>query len=251
MGIRNLRAICPNCGSKIHTRPRGLGHVTWMNSGPLVQTGRQCPMCGIALTGRVDMSNVAIAAASGQEYVMDDEDDAPWRRSTQGDLFAAQQLEIARESGQLSYEEWAPQRSLIYPKVDDYTDTIQWFYAMNGAGFILDSEFAEVEPVLEAGIDDPDLLAEFAWVWSGRFRLAVEGEITFEQYFEEQDIMLGRHLMQSESLPVSVGQKVDDDMPSGEVDKVTRLKDLAELKRDGLISEDEFEQLKSEILQSD
>lgn len=60
MGIRNLRAICPNCGAKIHTQPKGLGHVSlWMNSGPLVKTGTQCPMCGVALTGKVLLGNQA------------------------------------------------------------------------------------------------------------------------------------------------------------------------------------------------
>lgn len=67
MGIRNLRAICPNCGAKIHTQPKGLGHVSlWMNSGPLVKTGTQCPMCGVALTGRVMLAgNVAELADQG------------------------------------------------------------------------------------------------------------------------------------------------------------------------------------------
>lgn len=29
MGIRNLRAICPNCGGKITAQPKGVGHLTW------------------------------------------------------------------------------------------------------------------------------------------------------------------------------------------------------------------------------
>ena len=36
MGIKCLRAICPGCGGKIHTQPKGLGAVTWMASGPLL-----------------------------------------------------------------------------------------------------------------------------------------------------------------------------------------------------------------------
>lgn len=39
MGFWNPRAICPNCGAKIHTQAGG-----WA-------TGRQCPACGVALTG--------------------------------------------------------------------------------------------------------------------------------------------------------------------------------------------------------
>ena len=53
MGLRNLRAICPNCGSKIHTQPKGLGHITWANSWVNAQTGRECPACGVALSGNI------------------------------------------------------------------------------------------------------------------------------------------------------------------------------------------------------
>jgi ribosomal protein S27AE len=59
MGLRNLRAICPNCGAKIHTQPKGLGKITWMNSGPLSETGKECPECGVALTGKVKMDGKA------------------------------------------------------------------------------------------------------------------------------------------------------------------------------------------------
>ncbi len=62
MGIMNLRAICPNCGGKIHTQPRGLGHLTWARSAFLVKTGKECQHCGIALSGKVGLDNRAIAA---------------------------------------------------------------------------------------------------------------------------------------------------------------------------------------------
>ena len=41
MGFWNPRAICPNCGAKIHTQSSG-----W-------RTGQQCPNCGTALSGSV------------------------------------------------------------------------------------------------------------------------------------------------------------------------------------------------------
>lgn len=59
MGLRNLRAICPRCGAKIHTQPKGLGKITWANSWFLVETGKQCPECGVALSGKVKMDNKA------------------------------------------------------------------------------------------------------------------------------------------------------------------------------------------------
>jgi len=62
MGVRNLRAICPNCGGKIHTQPKGLGHFTWANSWMLVQTGSECQHCGTALSGKVGPGNMAILA---------------------------------------------------------------------------------------------------------------------------------------------------------------------------------------------
>lgn len=64
MGLRNLRAICPNCGAKIHTQPKGLGHFTWANSWFLVQTGTECPQCHVALTGKVTAGNRAVAAVA-------------------------------------------------------------------------------------------------------------------------------------------------------------------------------------------
>jgi hypothetical protein len=62
MGLRNTRAICPNCGGKLHTQPRGLGHLTWANSGALVETGTKCQWCHTALSGRVGLDNKAIPA---------------------------------------------------------------------------------------------------------------------------------------------------------------------------------------------
>jgi hypothetical protein len=55
MGVRNLRAICPKCGGKMHTQPKGLGHLSlWANSWVLVQTGSECQWYGVALTGKVN-----------------------------------------------------------------------------------------------------------------------------------------------------------------------------------------------------
>lgn len=73
MGIRNMRAICPNCGGKIHTQPKGLGNFTWANSWMLVQTGSECQHCGVALSGKVGPGNKAIAAA--------DADKSWWQRT--------------------------------------------------------------------------------------------------------------------------------------------------------------------------
>jgi hypothetical protein len=64
VGLRNLRAICPNCGAKIHTQPKGLGHITWANSWVLAQTGRECPYCGVALTGKITAAGRAELAPS-------------------------------------------------------------------------------------------------------------------------------------------------------------------------------------------
>lgn len=62
MGIRNTRAICPNCGGKIHTQAKGVGALTWANRGALAQTGTECPNCGVGLTGKVGVDNRAILA---------------------------------------------------------------------------------------------------------------------------------------------------------------------------------------------
>jgi DNA-directed RNA polymerase subunit RPC12/RpoP len=66
MGVMNLRAICPNCGGKIHTQPKGLGHLTWARSWFLVQTGTTCQHCGVALSGKVKADNKAELASEVQ-----------------------------------------------------------------------------------------------------------------------------------------------------------------------------------------
>lgn len=72
MGIMNLRAICPNCGGKIHTQPKGLGHFTWMRSAWLVKTGTACMHCGVGLTGKVSWGNRAVLAEE-PTYFVDEE----------------------------------------------------------------------------------------------------------------------------------------------------------------------------------
>jgi hypothetical protein len=62
MGVKNLRAICPKCGGKIHTQGRGLGKLTWASSSSLVKTGEECQHCGAALSGKVGIDGKAIAA---------------------------------------------------------------------------------------------------------------------------------------------------------------------------------------------
>jgi hypothetical protein len=75
MGVRNLRAICPNCGGKIHTQPKGLGHFTWANSWMLVQTGSECQHCGAALSGKV---------AAGNKAILAEDADKTWRERETG-----------------------------------------------------------------------------------------------------------------------------------------------------------------------
>lgn len=61
MGFNNPRAICPNCGGKIHTQA----------AGPFAQrTGTTCQLCGVALTGKVSWTNraeLAVAAPTMTE----------------------------------------------------------------------------------------------------------------------------------------------------------------------------------------
>jgi len=84
VGFFNPRAICPNCGAKIHTQdalpgPRFPG-------GGIQRTGKQCPQCGIPLTGkvgflgntaqidqaRVKQGNKTATAATGQRSGADE-----------------------------------------------------------------------------------------------------------------------------------------------------------------------------------
>lgn len=54
MGVGNVRVICPRCGAKIATQHKRLGRLSlWANSWLLVQTGTECPECGVKLTGKV------------------------------------------------------------------------------------------------------------------------------------------------------------------------------------------------------
>lgn len=60
MGLRSLRATCPNCGGKIQTRPKGLGHLTWANSWVFAQTGTECQHCSVKLTGKITAGGMAV-----------------------------------------------------------------------------------------------------------------------------------------------------------------------------------------------
>jgi hypothetical protein len=71
MGIRNLRAICPSCGGKIHTQAKGVGRFTWASSSALVATGSECQHCGAALSGKVGVDNKAILAADADKSFME------------------------------------------------------------------------------------------------------------------------------------------------------------------------------------
>lgn len=63
MGMKNMRAICPNCGGKIHTQPKGfLGAIAIGANGPLTKTGTTCEHCGVKLTGKVTATNYAVLA---------------------------------------------------------------------------------------------------------------------------------------------------------------------------------------------
>lgn len=66
MGFINNRAICPNCGGKIHTQARGLGALIPVRSGVIAKTGTQCQHCGTALTGRVGVDNRAVSVAADE-----------------------------------------------------------------------------------------------------------------------------------------------------------------------------------------
>ena len=56
MGLWNPRAFCPNCGGKIHTQSRGAQ--SW--------TGTSCPLCGVALTGRVRGNRAELGTPGAQ-----------------------------------------------------------------------------------------------------------------------------------------------------------------------------------------
>jgi hypothetical protein len=95
MGVRNLRAICPNCGGKIHTQPKGLGHFTWANSWMLVQTGTECQHCGVALSGKVAAGNKAILAEDAGKSWWERETNAPPKH--EGTLDLAPGPRLSRE----------------------------------------------------------------------------------------------------------------------------------------------------------
>jgi hypothetical protein len=69
MGFRNPRAFCPNCGAKIHTHREYKGRLIrgWAGPDGFQATGKECPECGVALTGSIGAwSNKAELAEPGQ-----------------------------------------------------------------------------------------------------------------------------------------------------------------------------------------
>lgn len=122
MGIKNLRAICPNCGGKIHTQPKGLGHVSlWSNSWFLVQTGSECQHCGVALSGKVGPGNKAILAEDAKSW---------WERETGSDRSRAKRE--ALDSGP------------ILTREQKKADVIEWEYPASP-----DEVFAAVETAVD------------------------------------------------------------------------------------------------------
>lgn len=69
MGFVNPRARCPQCGAKIHTAPKGLGHFALFGrSSWMLETGTECPYCGVPLTGRVKPGGVAERVGEAEEH---------------------------------------------------------------------------------------------------------------------------------------------------------------------------------------
>jgi hypothetical protein len=66
MGFKNMPAICPSYGGKIHTEPKGfLGSIAMEvvgANGPMLKTGSTCAHCGAKLTGTVTARNYAVLA---------------------------------------------------------------------------------------------------------------------------------------------------------------------------------------------
>jgi Short C-terminal domain len=98
VGVRNLRAICPNCGGKIHTQPKGLGHITWANSRMLAKTGTECQHCGVALSGKVGVDNKAILAK--------DADKSWWQRQKEAAGVVSAEPDEATDSLNSLGAEW-------------------------------------------------------------------------------------------------------------------------------------------------
>ena len=70
MGFKNMPAICPSCGGKIHTEPEGrLGSIAMEvvgANGPMLKTGSTCEHCGAQLTGKVTARNYAVLAVESE-----------------------------------------------------------------------------------------------------------------------------------------------------------------------------------------
>ncbi len=153
MGVRNTRAICPNCGGKIHTQPKGLGHFSlWANSWFLVQTGDECQHCGVALTGRVKYDNRAELAMQVQPPVPDLPPDQAWCVLCGGLIYRGDTVcpnghalranwegELHQQIGMWPKEQPAepPQRQVSESRLDD----LERLAKLRESGTLTDDEF--------------------------------------------------------------------------------------------------------------
>ena len=132
MGLMNNRAICPNCGGKIHTQSRGVGALTLGSRGLLVQTGKECQHCGIALSGKVGMDNRAILAEVDEAKRQAKAERATEKRAADGEL--DQRLIELLSEGPLTTREAAERLGLPHMKIASIQVRVKDRVAATGFG---------------------------------------------------------------------------------------------------------------------
>ena len=97
MGFWNMRAICPNCGAKIHTQGGS--------------TGKVCPSCGVDLKGYVNMfTNKAKLASPPPKPTLTPEGSSARKKERFDRL---EQVARLHQMGALSDEEFEKEKELI------------------------------------------------------------------------------------------------------------------------------------------
>jgi hypothetical protein len=146
MGFWKPRAICPNCGSKIHTQDALPGPP--LPGGGIQRTGTQCPQCGIPLTGKVGfLSNTAqIDQARVQQQRKKTATAEAGQRSRADEL---EKLAKLRKDGVLTEEEFSAAKGRVLSGPETYEET-----SGGGAMDSTDSEPEERFEVILTGVEE-------------------------------------------------------------------------------------------------
>jgi hypothetical protein len=240
MGFMNPRAICPNCGGKIHTQPNAWGALFFSGVRPTfaVRTGSTCPFCGVALTGKVTITNQAVLAKAPPKSGPAD----PWLNKVAGQLAPCGFKELKRNTG--SHLEGVPIEGDIGLRGPRKTQL--WVNLFAGP-----QQAEQAAASLSARPDYRQNLDRGVTVVASQGRVLY---IAVKPGVGKVDLRLLEHAQKAVPPPPpptptpAAFSSTPTRRPQQQPDVLDQLKKLGELHGSGVLSDQEFEDKKTELL---